>query len=59
MGLLRGLRDRVIDEALADSPRGLLIEHRVHQRDPGGAAPGLCLGGADLRKHSDIVGPEL
>ena len=57
MGLLRGLGDRVINEALADSPRGLLIEHGVHQGDPSGAAPGLCLGGANLRRrnHSNIV----
>ena len=57
MGLLRGLRDRVINEALADSPRGLLIEHGVHQGDPSRAAPGLCLGGANLRRrnHSNIV----
>ena len=60
MGLLRGLGDRIIDERLGDSPRGLLVEHGVHKRDPGGAAPGLRLGGANLnrRGNSQILGQE-
>ena len=51
MGLLRGLGDRVIDKGLGDPPRGLLVEHGVHQGDPGGAAPGLRLGGANLNSR--------
>ena len=45
---LRGLGDRVVDKVLSDLPGGLLIEHGVHQGDPGGAPPRLRLGGADL-----------
>ena len=45
---LRGLGDRVVDEVLGDLPGGLLVKHRVHERDPRGAPPGLRLGGADL-----------
>lgn len=46
--LLPGLPDGLLDELVRDLPGRVLVEHGVHQRDLGGAAPRLRLRGAVL-----------
>ena len=42
------LGDRLLDEFVRDFPRGVLVEHRVHEGDLGGTSPRLCFRGAVL-----------
>lgn len=49
----QGLTDALLNEVICDATRGMFIENRVHQRNLGSTASGLCLGGTELSNNGE------